>query len=166
MVDERLLQRMQRALGRETLNRGDLGTIAHDGKRQARIDAPPVNEHGAGAALALIAAFFGSRQVQMLAQQVKERCAGIQHEGMTRPVDGQAHRDRLRGKACVCSVIGHPQLLSSVSYTTFLFLNLGSWSSPGLGDTLATGISLPFELRRTWPRSRQLLPRSALLRRA
>jgi hypothetical protein len=32
----------------------------------------------------------------MLAQQVKERCAGIEHEGMMRPIDGQAHRDCLR----------------------------------------------------------------------
>src|SRR5262245_10951181 len=96
MVDERLLQRMQRALGRETLNCGDLRTVVHDGKRQARIDAPPVNEHGTGAALALIAAFFRPGQVQMLAQQVKERCAGIEHEVMMRPIDAQAHRDCLR----------------------------------------------------------------------
>src|SRR5262249_38507198 len=108
MVDERLLQRMQRALGRETLNRGYLRTVVHDGKRQARIDAPPVNEHGAGAALALIAAFFRPRQVQMLAQQVKERCAGIEHEGMMRPIDGQAYRDCLRRRQTGGR---HPQLL-------------------------------------------------------
>ena len=41
MVDERLLQRMQRAVGRETLDRGDLRAIVHDGKRQARIDRRP-----------------------------------------------------------------------------------------------------------------------------
>src|SRR5262249_22816820 len=100
--------RMQRALGRETLNCGDLRTVVHDGKRQARIDAPPVNEHGAGAALALIAAFFRPRQVQMLAQQVKERCAGIEHEGMMRPIDDQAHRDCLRRRQTGGR---HPQLL-------------------------------------------------------
>ena len=35
MVDERLLQRMQRAAGCETLDSGDLRAIVHDGKRQA-----------------------------------------------------------------------------------------------------------------------------------
>jgi hypothetical protein len=115
---------------------------------EARIDAPPVNEHGAGAALALIAAFFRPGQVQMLAQQVKERRAGIEHEGMTRPVDGQAHRNRLRRRQAggrlsprtggteirVCSVIGHPQLLSSMSYYVPFFLTIAIQSSPGLGE--------------------------------
>src|ERR1700730_7107232 len=56
----------------------------------------------------------------MLAQEVKQRGAGIEHEGMTRPVDGEAHRKRLRRRQTrVCSVIGHPQLLSSVSYVPF-----------------------------------------------
>src|SRR5262249_23250957 len=108
MVDERLLQRMPRALCRDALDRGCLRSVVHDGKRQARIGAPPVDEHGAGAALALIAAFFRPRQVQMLAQQVKERCAGIEHEGMMRPIDDQAHRDCLRRRQTSGR---HPQLL-------------------------------------------------------
>src|ERR1700738_2333260 len=91
-----VLQRRQRALGCETLDGGDLRAIVHDGKRQARIDAPPLNEHGAGAALTLIAAFFRPSQLQMLAQQVKERRSRIENEGMTRPVGGQAQRNRLR----------------------------------------------------------------------
>src|SRR5215471_5133225 len=43
MVDERLLQRMQRALGCETLNRGDLRTVVHDGKRQALTRRPSMS---------------------------------------------------------------------------------------------------------------------------
>ena len=77
MVDERLLKRMQRAIVRQTLDRGDLRAIVHDGERQAGIDTPSVDENGASAALALIAAFFRAGQVQMLAQQIKKRRAGI-----------------------------------------------------------------------------------------
>ena len=78
MIDERLLQRMQRAVGREALDRGDLRAVVHDGERQARVDAPPVDQHGARAALAVIAAFLRAGQVEMLAQQVEQRCAGIE----------------------------------------------------------------------------------------
>src|SRR5258708_6834041 len=67
MVDERLLQRMQLSVGCEAFDRGDLGAIVHDRKRQARIDAPSVNQYGAGAALALIAAFLRAGQVEALA---------------------------------------------------------------------------------------------------
>ena len=35
MVDERLLQRMQRAVRREALDGGDLGAVLHDRERQA-----------------------------------------------------------------------------------------------------------------------------------
>jgi hypothetical protein len=65
-------------------------------KRQARIDAPSVNQHGAGAALALIAAFLRAGQVEMLAQQVEECRTGIERERMTFAVDGQAHRSQRR----------------------------------------------------------------------
>ena len=78
MVDERLLQRMQRAVVRQAFDRGDLRAIVHDGERQARIDAPAVDQHGAGAALALIAALFRAGQVEMLAQQVEQCRAGIE----------------------------------------------------------------------------------------
>ena len=83
-------------LCREALDRGDLRAIVHDGKGQARIDAPPVDENGAGAALALIAAFLCPGQVEMLAQQIKQRRARIEHQCMKSAVDGQAHRNHLR----------------------------------------------------------------------
>ncbi len=73
MVDEGLLQGMQRAVRRQTLDGGHLRAVLHDGERQAGVDAPAVDQHGAGAALAVIAALFGAGQVEMVAQSVKER---------------------------------------------------------------------------------------------
>ena len=35
MVDERLLERMQRAVRRKALDRGDPRAVVHDGERQA-----------------------------------------------------------------------------------------------------------------------------------
>ena len=73
MVDEGLLQGMQRAVLRQALDGGHLGAVLHDGERQAGIDPPAVDQHGAGAALAVIAALLGAGQVEMVAQGVKER---------------------------------------------------------------------------------------------
>src|SRR5262249_36523873 len=45
--------------------------------------------------------------------KLMERCAGIEHEGMMRPIDGQAHRDCLRRRQTGGR---HTQLLLSVSH--------------------------------------------------
>jgi hypothetical protein len=50
----------------------------HDGERQAGIDAPAVDDDRAGAALAVVAALLGAGQVQVLAQRVEQRGAGVE----------------------------------------------------------------------------------------
>ena len=47
------------------------------GERQAGIDAAAIDEDGAGAALAAVAALLGSGQIEPLAQQVEQRDAGV-----------------------------------------------------------------------------------------
>ena len=54
--------------------------FVHDGERQAGIDPPPVDDHRAGAALAVVAALLGAGQVQMLAQRVEQRGARVELE--------------------------------------------------------------------------------------
>ena len=49
-------------------------------KRQAGQHAPSVDQHGAGAALAVVAAFLGAGQAEMLAQRVEQRGADIERE--------------------------------------------------------------------------------------
>src|SRR5262245_20555561 len=60
VLDERLLERVQCISARKPLHGGDLRPILHDRERQARIDPAAVDQHGAGTALAVITAFFGS----------------------------------------------------------------------------------------------------------
>ncbi len=67
MIDKGLLQRMQRAICRKTLDSGDLGAVFHDGKGQAGIDPSPINQNRAGAALAVVAALFGAGEIEMFA---------------------------------------------------------------------------------------------------
>ena len=61
MLDEGGLHRMQRFAVGEAFDRGDRLAVVHDRQRQAGIDAPSVQQHGAGAALAVVAAFLSCR---------------------------------------------------------------------------------------------------------
>ena len=96
MIDEGLLQRMQRAVLRKPLDRGDACAILHDRQRQAGNNAPAVDQHGAGAALALVATLFRAGQIEMLAQHVEQRRARIERQRAVCPVHGEIHGNRVR----------------------------------------------------------------------
>ena len=66
LVDERLLHGMQLSVLRQPFDGGDVVALDGDSERQAREDALSVHMDGARAALALIAAFFASREREML----------------------------------------------------------------------------------------------------
>jgi hypothetical protein len=57
----------------QTFDREDFGAVVADRKRKARIDPPSVDDDGAGATLAAIAALLGSRQFKAFAKKVQER---------------------------------------------------------------------------------------------
>ena len=62
---------------RHAFDREDIGAVVTDRERKARIDPPSVDDDGAGAALAAVAALLGSGQIQPLAQQIEQRDAGV-----------------------------------------------------------------------------------------
>ena len=62
----------------QALDGRDLAAVVSSGQGQARVDAPAVDQHGAGAALAVVAALLGAGQAELLAQGVEQRGAGIQ----------------------------------------------------------------------------------------
>src|SRR5262249_52747861 len=72
MLDEGLLQRGKRGSLRQTFDGRYPRAILHDRQREARIDAPAVEENGAGAALAVVAALFGPGKVEIEAQRVEQ----------------------------------------------------------------------------------------------
>ena len=55
----------------EPLDGGYLGAFLHYRECQAGIDAPAIDQHRAGAALAVVAALLGASQVEMIAQRVQ-----------------------------------------------------------------------------------------------
>ena len=65
------------------------GAVLHDGERQARIDPPAVDQHRAGAALAVIAALLRAGQVEMVAQRVEQGRPRRDIELRLDAVDGQ-----------------------------------------------------------------------------
>ena len=62
----------------QALDGGDAIARMHDRQRETGVDAPAVHQHRAGAALAVVATFLGARQLQVLAQCVEQRGAGVQ----------------------------------------------------------------------------------------
>ena len=89
--NECLLYGMKAVALRYALDRQDLGAVETNCKREARIDPPSIDEHGAGAALAAIAALLGSCQIQPFAQQVKQRDTRvIERDDSRDAVDGES----------------------------------------------------------------------------
>ena len=70
---------------------------ADGGQRQAGQHAPAVDQHGAGAALAVVAALLGAGQAEVLAQRVEQRGADIERNAMLAAVDPQRKADRRAG---------------------------------------------------------------------
>src|SRR5262245_5707431 len=65
MAHESGLHWMQSIFTGEALDRGDLGSIMHYRERQAAVDALPVDDDRAGAALSLVAALLRAGQSKM-----------------------------------------------------------------------------------------------------
>src|SRR5688572_21679796 len=65
LLPEALLQGMQLTLRGKPLDRGDRGAIGLDGEHRARLHAAAIDEHGARAALAGVAADVGAREAQL-----------------------------------------------------------------------------------------------------
>ena len=74
-VDERLLHRVQLVAGAEALDRDDLVAVRLRREHEARADELAVEQHGAGAALALLARVLRARQPEPLAQRVEQALA-------------------------------------------------------------------------------------------
>src|SRR4029453_678618 len=105
---------MQLDIRGQAFNGRDLGAVLHDGKRQARDDAPPVDENGAGTALAMVAAFLGSGEIEIFAKRVEQ--SGPRPEGNS-PLDAvdmkrdvEPRRQRKLARVLLLITQRHPDL--------------------------------------------------------
>jgi hypothetical protein len=100
VFDERSLHRVQFVRGAQPFDGGDLRARVHHRQGQAGIDAAAVHQHRAGTALAVVAAFLGAGQVQVLAQCIQQGDAGVQLQRARLAVDLEGH---LGGHRCACA---------------------------------------------------------------
>jgi hypothetical protein len=94
VLDESLLDRMQSAVLLEPFDRGDLVPFMHDRKRETRVDSAAIDVDGTGAALAVIAALFRAKQLEMFSQRVEKRRARVKIEGDGLAIHAQYHGTR------------------------------------------------------------------------
>ena len=76
----------------EAFDGGDLVTLGGDGEGEAGVHATAVEQHGAGATLAVVAPLLAAGQVELLAEEVEERCAGVDGDLPYLPIDRKADR--------------------------------------------------------------------------
>jgi hypothetical protein len=62
---------------RDTFDGEHLRAVVAERKGQTGINPPPVDDDGAGAALAAVAAFLCSGQIELLAQEIEQRDSRI-----------------------------------------------------------------------------------------
>src|SRR5688572_28837442 len=111
-LGECVLERVERSAPRHSLDGLDAPVRVGDGQRETGQDRGAVDEHGARAALAQLAAVLGAREVELFAEDLEQRflwCKGDLH---ALPVDGEGgvclllgeplDRDRLSGHDAGC----------------------------------------------------------------
>src|SRR6476661_2981952 len=75
VLDEGRLHRVELIPLRQPLDRRDLLALDAGGERQARENAPPVDDHRAGSALPLVAPLFRAGEMEPFAQRVEQHDA-------------------------------------------------------------------------------------------
>jgi hypothetical protein len=97
VINERLLQGMERTVLSKPLDGGDGGSLLHDSEREAGIDAAPIDKNRAGPALPMVTSLFRAQKPKVLAQRIKKGCAGSNKNMPLDPIDDKSHGNRPRG---------------------------------------------------------------------
>jgi hypothetical protein len=99
VLDVRLLHLVRVPVPGESLGRDDLGPVVGDGQSETTVGAPPVEQYGTRAALAVVAALLRGGVPKSLAQRVEERRAARLDEDpgavLDAPVDSQYPNQRI-----------------------------------------------------------------------
>jgi hypothetical protein len=77
MLDEGALQGMHFTRSSNAFYRRDRHALILHSKSEARVYALALDQHGARAARALVAALLGAGELKVISQQVQERCAVV-----------------------------------------------------------------------------------------
>src|SRR5262249_27894168 len=96
MVLEGLLQRVQPAVLRERLDRGDRLAVALHREHEARARTRAAHEHGARAADAVLAADVRASELELVAQEIHEREPRLDRPLVRPTVHGHFDRARVR----------------------------------------------------------------------
>jgi hypothetical protein len=88
MVGERLLQCIQLAFLRESLDRLDGGAVGLDREHHAALEQHAVDDDGAGATVACVAAHVAARQVEVVAEEMDQQLARLDVALVRLSVDG------------------------------------------------------------------------------
>src|SRR5262249_15714434 len=155
MIAERLLQRMQSAaVPRQSFDRGDLDTVGLHREQQAGAHRRAVEQHGAGAAGAVLAADVGAGQPEIGAQEIGEMPARLDLAGEAAAIDVEG--DGLSGGHQLKAIADRPLIATNPACARVLPSSQGGFvmkamrnavAALGLGVTLAVGTAAAQEMK-------------------
>jgi hypothetical protein len=94
LIPERLLQRSELAVGRQSLDSRDALTVDLDREHRARLDRSSIDQNGARSTLAGIAANVRACQAKVFPEEVHKKIPRLDVTGVRSPID--------------CNADGHP----------------------------------------------------------
>ena len=87
IIQERILERVERSVAGHSFNRLDLGPLDFHGQNQAAHDGPAVQMDRAGAAVAVGAAFLRTRHIEIVAQSFQQSLPRLAEKFLLSAVD-------------------------------------------------------------------------------
>lgn len=87
MLDEGCLQRMEVIALLYPLDGRDFSAFMHDRERQTGIYPFAIHQHGAGTASTLVAALFGTGQLQYFSKDIEDRLTWVEFQALFLAVD-------------------------------------------------------------------------------
>jgi hypothetical protein len=92
---------MKFSILRQALDGSDLIALVRNGEGQAGVDPPSIDVHRTGATLAMVAALFRARHLEIFAQRIQERNPWLDHQAPLGSIDIEhdRHGARLAGRS-------------------------------------------------------------------
>ena len=106
VIHEGLLHRMQRVAIGQSFDGADFLALGLHGEHQAGAHRLAIDDHGAGAADAVLAADMGAGLAAILADGIGQRAARLDSDGVVAAIDGERDARLCRSCCFLCGLLG------------------------------------------------------------
>jgi hypothetical protein len=98
VLDESRLDGVKISVAFQAFNRSEPVPFMHNGEGEAGVDAAAIDKYGAGSALAVVAAFFGACEAEVLPEKIEEGHARVEKHCVIGAIDIERRADKAGGR--------------------------------------------------------------------